>query len=175
VTKTRMDKIRRSQKIIESYLTIMPQKPPAKKARQNRNISGLRNQLRDTSFASESSGHPTPARSLAPSPSEGDESDLEEDDDDLDLLIHFDSMKTNLAYEEEHPDDIEEDEELVEWEGFGRKDLAEVMVEMFNDSNPGDLDWLPTNLRAERDKKRANMKKKQNEKPKGRYSLTFRL
>jgi hypothetical protein len=26
---------------------------------------------------------------------------------------------------------LDEDEELVEWEGFGREDLAEVMVDMF--------------------------------------------
>ena len=77
----------------------MPQKPPAKKARQTRNTSGLRNQQRDISVVSETSGHPTPARSLAPSP-EGDESDPEEEDD-LDLLIHFDSVKMNLAYEED--------------------------------------------------------------------------
>ena len=149
----------------------MPQKPPAKKARQSRNISGLRNQYRDSYVASESSGNPTPARSLAPSP-EDDESDLEEDDNDLDLLIHFDSLKTNLAYEEEHPDYMkeDEDEELVEWEGFGREDLAEVMVDMFDDDDPGDLGWLPTNLRALRDEKR---RKKQKGKPKGRYSLTF--
>jgi hypothetical protein len=80
----------------------MPQRPLAKKAQQTHNISGLRSQQRDSSVASGSSSHPTPARSLAPSP-EGDESDLEEDDD-LDLLIHFDSLKTNLAYEEEHSD-----------------------------------------------------------------------
>src|ERR1700683_3052289 len=103
----------------------MPQIPPAKKAQQTHSISMLRNQHRDSSVASELSGHSTPARSLAPSP-EGDESDLEEDDNDLDLLIHFDSLKMNLAYEEEHPDSMEldEDEELVEWEGFGREDLA---------------------------------------------------
>jgi hypothetical protein len=150
----------------------MPQRPLAKKARQTHNISELRSQQRDSSVASGSSGHPTPARSLAPSP-EGDESDLEEDDDDLDLLIHFDSLKTNLAYEEEHPDDMEldENEELVEWEGFGREDLAEVMVDMFDDDDPGDLDWLPTNLRAMRDKKRR--KKQTQGKPKGRYPLIF--
>src|ERR1700683_1375888 len=103
----------------------MPQRTPAKKAQHVHNISGLRSQQRDSSAASESSGHPTLTRSLALSP-KGDESDLEEDDDDLDLLIHFDSLKTNLAYEEEHPDymELDEDEELVEWEGFGREDLA---------------------------------------------------
>ena len=78
----------------------------------------------------------------------------------------------NLAYEEEHPDYMEEDEdeELVVWEGFDREDLAEVMVDMFDDDDPGDLDWLPTNLKAMRNKKR---RKKQEGKPKGRYSLTF--
>ena len=143
----------------------MPQRPLAKKAWQTHNISGLRSQQRDSSVASELSGHPTPARSLAPSP-EGDESDL-------DLLIHFDSLKTNLAYEEEHPDymELDEDEELVEWEGFGREDLAEVMVDMFDANDDlGDLDWLPTNLRAMRDKKR---RQKQEGKPKGRCPLTF--
>ena len=154
----------------------MPQRPPAKKAWQTHNISGLRSQQRDSSVVSQSSGHPTPVRSLAPSP-EGDESDLEEDDDnDLDLLIHFDSLKANLAYEEEHPDymELDEDEELVEWEGFGREDLAEVMVmvDMFDaNDDPGDLDWLPTNLRAMRNKKRR--KKQTQGKPKGRYPLTF--
>jgi hypothetical protein len=108
----------------------MPQRPLAKKAQQTNNISGLRSQQRDSSIASRLSGHPTPTRSLALSP-EGDESDLEEGDDDLDLLIHFDSY-----------------EGLVEWEGFGREDLAEVMVDMFDDDDPGGLDWLPTNLRA---------------------------
>jgi hypothetical protein len=150
----------------------MPQKPPAKKARQTHNISRLKSQQRSSSVASESPGHPTPTRSPAPSPG-GDESDLEEDDDDLDLLIHFDSLKTNLAYEEEHPDymELDEDEELVEWEGFGREDLAEVMVDMFDANDDlGDLDWLPTNLRAMRDKKR---RQKQEGKPKGRCPLTF--
>jgi hypothetical protein len=99
----------------------MPQKLPAKKAQQIRNISGLRIQERGPSVASESSSHPTPAISLAPSPG-GDDSDPEEDDD----LFHFDSLKTNLAYEEEHPDYMEqdEDEELVEWEGFSGRGVG---------------------------------------------------
>src|ERR1700720_909375 len=118
----------------------MPQRPLAKKARQTHNISGLRSQQRDSSVASGSSGHPTPARSLAPSP-EGDESDLEEDDDDLDLLIYFDSLKTNLAYEEEHPDDMELEQMIWNWMRMGSwlngKGLAErVMVDMFDDDDP---------------------------------------
>ena len=93
-------------------------------AKKTHNISGLRSQQRDSSVAFGLSGHPIPARSLALSP-EGDKSDLEEDDDDLDLLIHFNSLKTNLAYEEEHLDYMEqdEDEELVGWEEFGREYL----------------------------------------------------
>ena len=92
----------------------MCQRPLAKKAWQTHNVSGLQSQHRDSSVAG-SSDHPTPTRSLVPSP-EGDESDLEEDDDDLDLLIHFDSLKVNLGYKEEHPDymELDEDEELVE-------------------------------------------------------------
>ena len=139
----------------------MPLRPLAK---QIHNISGLRSQQIDSSVATGSSSHPTPARSLALNP-EGDESDL-------DLLIHFNSLKMNLAYEEEHPDYIEqnEDEELVEWEEFDREDLAEVMVDMFDDDDPGDLDWLPTSLKAIRDKKRR--KKQSQGKPKGRSPLT---
>ena len=79
----------------------------------------------------------------------------------------------NFAYEEAHPDYMEqdEDEELVEWEEFGREDLAEVTVDMFDDDDPGDLDWLPTNLRAIRDKKRR--KKQTQGKPQGRSPQTF--
>jgi hypothetical protein len=130
------------KKLYYYYPTIMPQKPPAKKVRQTYNVTGLRSQQKRSSIASESSGHPTPARSLAPSPEgDSDQSDLEEED--LDLLIHFDSLKTNLEYEEDHPDYTEwdEDEELVEWEGFGREDLVEVMMDMFDvNDDPEDLD-----------------------------------
>ena len=65
----------------------MPPKPPIKKARQTRNTSGLRNQKRDHSVVFGSSGHPTPARSLAPSPG-GDESDPE-DDHHFGLILSF--------------------------------------------------------------------------------------
>ena len=51
------------------------------------------------SVLSESSGNPTLPWSQAPSP-DGDESDLEEVDTDLVLLIHFDSLKTNFEQEE---------------------------------------------------------------------------
>ena len=83
---------------------------PAKKARQNQNISGLKNLSRHASVLSESSGNPTPPWSQAPSP-DGDESDLEEDDADLDLLIHFNSLKTNFEQEEASQDAGEEEED----------------------------------------------------------------
>ena len=82
---------------------------PAKKACQNQNISGLKNLSRHASVLSESSGSLTLPWSQAPSP-DRDESDLEEDDADLDL-IHFDSLKTNFEQEEASQDAGEEEED----------------------------------------------------------------
>jgi hypothetical protein len=132
-----------------------------KRARATYNTSGLRNQSAHSSSFSESAPQPTPPRSEAPSP-DGDESDLEEDDEDLDLLIHFDSLKTNLANEEAYPDDGEEleDEELEEWEGFSRGDLAEAMVDMFEADDSSDLDWLPEKLKNKREKRKKEKKGK---------------
>ena len=56
------------KKRINITLPSCPKNPPIKKAWQTRNTSGLRNQKRDHSVVSGLSGHPTPARSLAPSP-----------------------------------------------------------------------------------------------------------
>ena len=137
---------------------------PAKRARATRNISGLRNQSGHSSAFSESISQPTPPRSGAPSP-DGDESDLEEEDGDLDLLIHFDSLKMNLPKEEAHLDDGKEleDEELEEWEGFSKGDLAEAMVDMFEADNSSDLDWLHEKLKNKREKRKKEKK--------GKYSL----
>ena len=134
---------------------------PTKRSQATYNISGLRNQSKH-SFS-----EPIPPRSEVPSP-DGDESaiDLEEEDLDLDLLIHFDSLKTNLANEEAYPDDEEvlEDEELEEWEVFHRRDLAEAMVDMFEaDEGSSDLDWLPEKLK--------NKKEKRKKEKRGKYSL----
>ena len=50
---------------------------------------------------------------------------LNDDDDDLELLIHFDSMKMNLQHEDEHNDLGDDDEEaLEEWSGFHSPNLA---------------------------------------------------
>ena len=80
-------------------------------------------------------------------------------------MIHFDSLKTNLANEEAYPDDAEEleDEELEEWEGFGRGDLAKAMVGMIEADETSDLDWLPEKLK--------NKREKRNKEKKGKYSL----
>jgi hypothetical protein len=96
---------------------------------------------------------------------------LEEDDEDLDFLIHFDSLKTNLAHEEACPDEgeEEEDEELEEWEGFGNEDLAEAMVGMFEVDDPSDLDWLPERL------KNLNKRNQRKTEKKGMYSQSFSL
>ena len=124
---------------------------PSKKPRPTPDVSGLRNQSRHSSAFS--TPQPTPPRSQAPSP-DGNESDLEEDDEDLDDLIHFDSLKTNLANAEAYSDGEEEVEvEVEEWEGFSKEDLAEAMIDMFEVEDPSDLDWLPERLRNKRDKR----------------------
>ena len=83
---------------------------------------------------SEHSRHTTPAQSQAPSPDyddEDDESDLEEGDADLDLLVHWDSQKTQYVNDPEDKgegevvddEDDEDDEESQEWKGFGKEEL----------------------------------------------------
>ena len=137
----------------------MPGGHKSKKAWASCNISGLRNQPRPSSIISDARSHPTLPWSQAPSP-DGDESDLEEDDDDLDLLIHFDSLKTNLQYEDECPENAEqlEDKELEEWDGFRSDDLADAMFEMLEADDPSDLDWLPEKRKTQREKRKKNQK-----------------
>ena len=139
-----------SKKISKFYLALMARGQPSKKSWPTSNISGLRNQSRQSSAFSKSTPQPTPPRSRVPSP-DGNESDLEEDDEDLDLLIHFDSLKMNLAHAEACPDKGEDDDnELEEWKGFGKENLAEVMIGMLKVDDPSDLDWLPDRLKNKR-------------------------
>ena len=123
----------------------------SKKQKQSRNLSGLRNQPKASPAPTASSYNPTPPRSHAPSPEgDGDKSELEEDD--LELLIHFDSMKMNLQHEDEHYSDLgddEGDEGLEEWSGFHSQDLADAMGAMIKDDDPTDLDWMPSRMRKE--------------------------
>lgn len=97
-----------------------------KKQKHTRNISGLRNQSKASPAPTDSSYNPTQLRSLAPSPEyNGDESRIEEED--LELLIHFDSLKMNLEYEEEYGnlDENDENEEYIEdWEGFNSQEIG---------------------------------------------------
>ena len=135
-----------------------------KRAQATYNISYLRNQSRHSYAFSESTSQPIPPQSEAPSP-DGDESNLEEDEEDLDLLIHFDSLKTNLASEEACPDDGEEleDEELEEGEGFSRGALAKAMVDMFEADDSSRLGLLLEKLKNKREKRKKDKK--------GKYSL----
>ena len=70
-----------------------------KKQKHTRNISGFRNQSKASPAPTDSSYNPTQLRSLALSSEyNGDESEIEEKED-LELLIHFDSLKMNLQYQ----------------------------------------------------------------------------
>ena len=138
----------------------MPGGQKLKRGWHNHNISGLRNQPAPFPDVSEHSDHPTPPQSQVPSPEHdnGNESDLEKDDDNLDLLIHFDSLKTQYANELEDKGEVDDDseEELHEWEGFEREDLIDAMVNMFEDDNEKDQDWLPQKLAARHKKRQEN-------------------
>jgi hypothetical protein len=94
-----------SQKILNFYLLNMSGGHKSKKAWQSCNIN------RPSLIISETSSRQTPPWSQAPSPN-SDKSDLEEDDE-LDLLIHFDSLKTQSQYEDECLDDAEQLDETV--------------------------------------------------------------
>src|SRR5882672_7584333 len=134
----------------------MPSAPKSKKSKHHHNISGLRNQGKCTATPSE---HATPPQSQVPS---GDDRDLEDDNEEFALLIHFESLKTNLQREEENADELEEleDEEVKEWEGFGSEDLADGMVDMFlADDNSDDLHWMPQRMQTKAEKRRKTKKR----------------
>ena len=118
-----------------------------KKQKQFRNISGLRNQANASPVPSASSQHCTAPRSRAPSPEE----DGDESDEDLELLLHFDSLKTNFQNEEVHEyDENDEGEECIQdWEGFDSLEMSNAMGEMIKADNPNDLDWMPPKMRKE--------------------------
>jgi len=59
---------------------------------------------------------------------------------------------------EGEPVDGESEEELHEWEGFEREDLIGVMVDMFEDDDEKDPDWLPQKLVAKCKKRQENKK-----------------
>ena len=98
-----------------------------KKQKHTRNISGLRNQSKASPAPTDSSYNPTQLRSLVLSSEyNGDESEIEEEED-LELLIHFDFLKMNLKYKEEYEnlDENDENEEYIEdWEGFNSQEIG---------------------------------------------------
>ncbi len=118
-----------------------------KKKKQIRNISGLRNQAKAS-----------PAPSLLSQHSEEDGDELEHsemDDEGLELLFHFDSLKTNFQNEEEHEeyDENNEDEECIQdWEGFNSQEMSNALGEMVKEDDPDDLDWMPPKMRNELDR-----------------------
>ena len=77
------------------------------------------------------------------------------DDGGLELLFHFDSLKTNFQNEEEHEeyDENDEDEEYIQdWEGFNSQEMSNAMGEMIKEDDPDDLDWMPPKMRNKLDR-----------------------
>jgi hypothetical protein len=139
----------------------MPGKPKTKKARHDRNITGLRNQLRNSPLHSDGTPQSTPPRSQAQTP---DLSDLEEDEN-LEFFNHFDSLKADFQHAEECQDSEEEDEmdEMDELLELGAKDLTDEMLELLieSDDESDDLDWVPEKLRKKTENRKHKNAKRQ--------------
>ena len=78
-------------------------------------------------------------------------------------MVHWDSQKTQYTNNPEGSGEgevVDDGEELQEWEGFGKEDLLDVMLGMFEDDDEDDLDWLPPKLAAKRQKRQENKKGK---------------
>jgi hypothetical protein len=71
------------------------------------------------------------------------------------LWNHFDSLKADVAHEEELEDELEE------WAQFSDGELANAMVNMFEADDASELDWLPERLKnkkiRERKRRKASM------------------
>jgi len=123
---------------------------------------------------SDSTPHPTPPRSEAPSPECSEVEDDLEDEDDFKFLNHFDSLKADFRQEDVEDWSDEDDEEDVEdWsdeddeEAGGdmdelmelcREDLTEIMVNMMLEDDPNDLDWMPEKLKNKAAKRKEKAK-----------------
>ncbi|KAM6493443.1 hypothetical protein JOM56_011577 [Amanita muscaria] len=141
----------------------MPGGPKAKKAKRNRNISGLKNQSRNSPLQSDSTPHPTPPRSQAPSPEPCSEVLVDDDlegEDDFENMNYFDSLKADYQREDAEDGSDEEDsgDELME---LRREDLTEIMVNMMLEDDPNDLDWIPEKFKAKRKEKAKGERPKQ--------------
>ena len=133
----------------------MPGGRKAKKARHNRNISGLKNQSRNLPANPDSTPHRPPPRSEVPS-SDTELSEVEDLDDleagnDSEILNHFDSLKADFRQGnvEDWSDDSEEGEDgdMDELMELCREDLTETMVNMMLEDDLNDLDWMPERLK----------------------------
>lgn len=141
----------------------MPRGRKAKKAKHNRDISGLKNQSRNLPSHSDSTPHPTPPRSEAPSPELSEVEDDLEAENDSELLNYFDSLKADFQQENvedwsDEETDVGDMDELME---LCREDLTETMVDMMLEDDPNDVDWMPEKLK--------NKAAKRKEKAKGEY------
>jgi hypothetical protein len=132
----------------------MPGGRKAKKSKHDRNISGLKNQFKNLPSHSDSTPHPTPPRSQAPSPELSEvEDELLEMGNDYELLNHFDSLKADFEQEDHDEeywsdDDGEDDGDIMmdEW-CKDSEDLTESMVMMMREDDLNDLDWMPEKLK----------------------------
>ena len=130
----------------------MPGGPKAKKAKNNRSVSGLKKQSRNSPSQSDSTPHPTPPRSEAPSPECSEVDDDLEDGDDFDFLNHFDSLKADFQQVDvedwSDDDDDEAGGDMDELMELCQEDLTEIMVNMMLEEDPNDLEWMPEKLKS---------------------------
>jgi len=152
-----------TRKGIDISITNMPRGRKAKKAKHNHDISGLKNQSRNLPSHSDSTPHPTPPQSEAPSPELSEVKDDLEAENDSELLNYFDSLKADFQQENvedwsDEETDVGNMDELME---LCREDLMETMVDMMLEDDPNDVDWMPEKLK--------NKAAKRKEKAKGEY------
>ena len=101
----------------------MPGGRKAKKVKHDHNVSlsDCKNQSKAFPLQSDSTPHPTPPRSEAPSPELSDFEDESETNNKYELLNHFNSLKADFEQEDvvDWSDEEEEDngdmDELMEW------------------------------------------------------------
>ena len=129
----------------------MPGGQKAKKAMHNCSISGLKKQSRNSPSQSDSTPHPTPPQSEAPSQECSEVEDDLEDGGDFDFLNHFDSLKADFQQEDvedwSDDDDDEAGGDMDELMELCPEDLTEIMVNMILEDDPNDLDWMPEKLK----------------------------
>ena len=136
----------------------MPGGQKAKKPKHDRNISGLKNQSKNFPSHSDSTPHPTPPRSEAPSPELREFDDELEMENEFELLNHFDSLKADFEQREYWSDEEGEDDgDMDEW-CKDSEDLTEIMMNMMREDDLNDLDWMPEKLINKATKRKEKVK-----------------